>query len=92
MTQYVSRKLRDAGWHEEDIGKYEDQTLGKKLSFTSVDKRSLQTYLSDPALLARLKDPLNRLRIEVVHKGYLATLDEAKEVANIAGRLLKALA
>lgn len=96
LTQYIVQRLQEAGTPLREITQYEKKTLGQKLNIPKRDARSLETHFAGisefPGLYARLKEPLNRLRVEVVHRGYLASLEEARDVVRIAREFLQLVA
>jgi len=95
LTEYVTEKLEEVKASATRVQQYQRKTLGQKLSFSSPDDRSLETYCAGiegfRELFTRLKDPLNGLRNDVVHRGYMASVDEARDIAEIAGRFLGTL-
>ncbi len=92
LTEYVSQKLEEANAGARRIRNYQRKTLGQKLGFSSPDDRSLETYCASvagfPELFTQLKDPLNRLRNDVIHRGHMASLEESRDITEIASRFL----
>lgn len=93
LTEYIRAKLTAARMPAKTIRDYEHKTLGAKLRIPCSDPMSLETYFrSDPkfpVLFNSLKDPLNKSRIQVVHHGHLASLEEAHKVIKIAREFLR---
>jgi len=92
-TQYVSDKLKVAGWSPKKITDYAEKTLGQKLRFAKPDLRSLETHFGNgtnfSSLHSRLKNWFGPLRNKVIHRGYLASHEEAKEAVETAREFLK---
>lgn len=93
VTQVVSGKLRAAGWSDHAVEPYERLTLGQKLQIAQTDPRSLETYFGGVRDFVDLykwaRDNLTPLRNRVAHRGYLASLEEAKRAVEMTGEFLK---
>jgi len=87
VTQFIRSKLKATGWSEEAIGPYERKALGGKLQIPQTDPRSLETYFNGVGGFAdvykKVRDDLTPLRNRVVHRGYLASHQEAKRAVGI---------
>jgi len=93
-TQYVTSKLKTAGWNSGKIRGYEDKTLGQKLRrYAQPDLRSLETHFGGntnfSSLHHQLKCWFTRLRNNVTHRGHLASHQEAKRAVKMAREFLK---
>ncbi|MBI3954241.1 MAG: hypothetical protein HY330_06980 [Chloroflexi bacterium] len=93
VTQIVSGKLRAAGWSDQAVEPYERMTLGQKLQIPQTDPRSLETYFRSVSgfidMYKWVRDDLAPLRNRVAHRGYLASLEEAKSAVEMAHGFLK---
>jgi hypothetical protein len=93
ITQFVSSKLKAAGWSDEAMKPYERLTLGRKVQIPQTDPRSLETYFNGipgfAPLYSDVRSVLTPLRNSVAHRGHLASQEEAKRVVEMAGKFLK---
>jgi len=96
LTQFVVQKLKLAGWIDQAIKPYKEMTLGRKLNIPQTDPRSLETYLYSVSgfagLYEQIRKPLNKLRNDVAHDGYLPSYQEAIDVVEIASKFLRMVA
>ena len=88
LTQVVGEKLRATGWSNDAIEPYERMTLGQKLQIPQTDPRSVETYFSGAVQFAtifnRVRDNVTPLRNRVVHRGYLASQQDAMGAVKMA--------
>lgn len=91
-TQYVTSKLKAAGWSSTKIRGYEDKPLGPKLRYAQPDLRSLETHFGSntnfSSLHHQLKCWFTPLRNNVIHRGHLASHQEAKRAVEMAREFL----
>ena len=88
LTEYISGKLEAASYSRKKISGYKGKTLRGKLRIRKGDSASLETYFGSGSgfhtLYEQLKSPLNSLRDQIMHHGYLASRDDGLHCVKIA--------
>jgi hypothetical protein len=97
LTAYVAERMEQKEISRRRIAFYQRKPLGYKLGRQQGEADSIETYFDGndgySDLHCRLKDRLNtRLRIPVVHHGYIATREDALEANNLARQFFRILA
>jgi len=91
LTQVIHKKLIIRRWPNEAIEPFERLTLGQKLIIKG--PRSLNFYFSEVAgfteMYKKLDAKINQPRNDVIHRGYLASRDEAVQAVGLAGEFYK---
>jgi hypothetical protein len=93
LTQVIRKKLIKRRWPNEAIVPYEQLTLGNKLGIHKADPRSLEFHFSKISgfseMFKKLDSKINQPRNRVLHKGYMASLNEAVQAVVLAKEFFK---